>query len=137
VLYAGGNQINVVVPDAVGGKPETEVIAPGLRAIVPVAAASPGIFAVLNQDYSLNTPANGAARGSVIMVYGTGNGGYPATARIAGSEAEVQYSGPAPGFEGVIQVNVRVPEQPQAGSRPLLLRVGDYVSQPDFPLFLR
>jgi uncharacterized protein (TIGR03437 family) len=137
VLYAGANQINVVVPLAIAGRRETELVAPGFRASVPVAPASPGIFAVLNQDYSLNTPANPAAPGSVIMIFGTGDGGNAATARVAGAEAEVQYSGPAPGFEGVMQVNVRVPEQVQAGSRPLLLRVGDYVSQADFLLHIR
>jgi uncharacterized protein (TIGR03437 family) len=110
--------------------------APGLHAKIPVAAASPGIFAVLNQDFSLNTEASPAGRGSVVMVFGTG-GGNSAAARIGGMDADVHYSGPAPGFEGVMQVNVAVPEQLQPGTHPILLRVANFVSQPDFPLHIR
>jgi uncharacterized protein (TIGR03437 family) len=105
---------------------------------VSVAAAAPGIFttsangsgpgAILNQDYSLNTAANPAAAGSVIMVYATGFGALnppptdgsitqtiattltPVTATIGGFAADVLYAGAAPGLiEGVTQINVRVP----------------------------
>jgi hypothetical protein len=51
---------------------------------VPVATAVPGIFtadasgigpgAIANQDYSLNSPANPADRGSTVVLYLTGGG---------------------------------------------------------------
>ena len=50
----------------------------------PVAASAPGIFtmnssgsgqgAILNQDYSVNSPTQPAAPGSIIMLYATGGG---------------------------------------------------------------
>jgi uncharacterized protein (TIGR03437 family) len=77
------------VPYSVYGKAQTQVhveYQDGKSNILTLAVtdAAPGIFtqpqnglgaaSVLNQDYTLNTAANPAPRGSVIMIYGTGEG---------------------------------------------------------------
>jgi uncharacterized protein (TIGR03437 family) len=122
-----------------------------------VVSAAPGIFsedasgkgqaAVLNQDYSLNSDDNAAVAGSVIAVFATGGGqGDPpdstgatadgtanvtatVTATIGGQNAPVLYAGHAPGeVAGVLQVNLQVPGG-VSGDVPVVLRVGDAVSQ--------
>lgn len=89
VIYAGGGQVNAVVPlglDLSGPvdlqiRSQNRTVAE--RSIL-VAAVAPAIFtqtdtgtgpgAVLNQDYSLNSFSNPAAADSIMMVYGTGFG---------------------------------------------------------------
>lgn len=89
-----------------------------------------GQIAALNEDNTVNTNTNGIARGSVIQLFATGQGfvpnappdGTPPTGTvptpslptvIIGSgivpDANILYSGLAPGLVGVWQINVRVP----------------------------
>jgi uncharacterized protein (TIGR03437 family) len=123
-------------------------------AIVNITAAAPGIFlldggraAALNQDFSVNRPDNPAAVGSVVAVYWTGQGLVdnpiatgaaapamflnttvaPTTATIGGQTATVLYSGLAPGFVGLAQANLQVPDL-DPGDYPVVLTVGDAVS---------
>jgi uncharacterized protein (TIGR03437 family) len=65
----------------------------------------------LNQDGSLNTAASPAARGSALTLFVTGEGPAPefVQAEIAGYAAEVLYAGPAPGYPGLFQMNIRTP----------------------------
>ena len=162
ITYAGLNQVNAIVPFGLDlSNPAQVEIRQGLastKTLVPVAAASPAIFtlnatgggpgAILNQDYSVNSPLNRAARGSVIQVYGTGFGALnplPAdgqltqvlaattsavTAVINGVPAEVLYAGAAPGLiAGVIQINVRVPDGLSANpATPISLRMGSFTT---------
>ena len=145
VIYAQAGQVSAVAPYSIAGKTTVAVAVEygGERSNalpVPVAAAAPGIFAVVNQDGSRNGPERPAARGSVVTIYATGEGltdppgvdGKPAepplaspTLPVSVNAGEMLYAGAAPGMvAGVLQVNVRVT---QAG--PLLLRVGDFESQ--------
>jgi uncharacterized protein (TIGR03437 family) len=105
-------------------------------ATIPIGSVGPGLFiqagggaAVLNQDYSLNRPGQPAAVGSVVAAYLTGLGpvqppvatGKEAplnvlswttgsvTATMGGMPATVVFSGLAPGYAGLYQVNVQVP----------------------------
>jgi len=98
---------------------------------------APGIFllngtqtAALNQDGTVNGPTQPAFVGSVIQVYATGLGAVdnpvvegaaaPASplsqtlatvqASIGGQTAQVQFAGLAPGFAGLYQVNIVVPQ---------------------------
>ena len=126
---------------------------------LPVVAAAPGIFAadasgrgpglILNADGSLNSASKPAAPGSVIVVYATG-GGMPvegaktgAIAQAVGQQAAavaatigdvsatVLYAGPAPGLvNGVLQVNLQVPEGVGSGAQPLVISAGGASSQP-------
>ena len=162
VLYAGLNQVNVIVPFglALDAPANLEVRTGSGSAIVPVPVApvTPAIFtlgdagmgqgAILNQDYTTNSPSNPATRGSIVVLYGTGFGMLDSqpvdgkiadravntqlgvTASIAGVSAEVTYAGAAPGLvAGVVQVNVRVPEglTPNLAA-PVSLTVGQAVT---------
>ena len=131
VLWASAFQINAQVPAG---------IAPGVHSLhvrsaygaaqqsVSVAAVAPAIFlmgnsgagAVLNQDFSMNGPANPLPRGQVLVVYATGLGAVakqgqlwvtsaPVTALVNGQELAVEFAGLAPGYVGLYQVNVRIP----------------------------
>jgi uncharacterized protein (TIGR03437 family) len=119
-----------------------------------VAAASPALFtlnasgsgpsATLNQDYTVNGPANPAERGSTVILYATGEGlTDPAGAdgqvvsnvlarpqqavkvTIGGVEAIVDYAGSAPGsVAGVFQINARIPMNIGAGNQSVQVSVG-------------
>ncbi len=120
-----------------------------------VQPSAPGVFqasagegaAALNQDGTLNTAGNPAVPGSVISIYLTGvtaleslaidgepapvNGPYPGTAAVTATvgsaAATVQYAGPAPGFVGLIQVNLQIPAL-AAGTYPLVISADDVPS---------
>jgi uncharacterized protein (TIGR03437 family) len=165
---ASSGQVNAIVPYAVSGRATTSVVVEyqGQRSpavTVPVQAASPSLFtanasgtgqgAILNQDGSLNGVESPSTRGSIVVLFGTGEGlttpagvdgklavpPYPApilplTVQIGGIDAEVLYAGAAPGLTaGLFQVNVRVPAGlariPGVGQYPVVVRVGSFTSQ--------
>ena len=89
VFYTAGTLTNVVVPYGVAGSTTASVVLKtGSQTTaafsIPVAASVPGIFTtsdngsgqavVFNQDGTINTAANAAAKGSVIVFYATGEG---------------------------------------------------------------
>ncbi len=160
LLFAAAGQINAVVPFGVAGKSTTRMVVttPGgarFSATLPVSAAAPGIFvtsaagqgAILNEDLSVNSPANPAARGSSIAIYGTGAGlispavadgtivsgpnlplsAAPVSVTIGGQTATVSYQGAAPGFvAGVMQINAQVPMGVTPGPAvPVTISVGN------------
>jgi len=115
---------------------------------VPVTAASPGMFlvgtspAVQNYpSYTLNSSSNPIAAGGTIIAYLTGTGavtpavadGAPAptstltyttitpTATIGNATGQVTFSGLAPGFVGLTQVDITVPSSLKTGSYPLVI----------------
>jgi uncharacterized protein (TIGR03437 family) len=119
---------------------------------VDVLPVSPGIFyamidgrpagGVLNQDSGYAIQTAPARRGTVIQVFGTGQGetetsvadgrapGAAVRARgatkvfISGQEAELLYSGLSPQFPGLWQINARVPDRPFiAGEVPLVVTI--------------
>jgi uncharacterized protein (TIGR03437 family) len=120
---------------------------------VPVRAAMPGVFlidgsngAFLHANFSPVTPANPAMRGEVLLLYLTGLGavspavatGTPGPASeplarttatpvvtIGGQIADVLYSGIAPGFVGLYQLNLRVPATAPSGAVDIEVRVGE------------
>ena len=162
VFYAQAGQVNVQVPYTVAGAPRTQVeiryqqntVA---HIVLPVADASPALFPVaVNPDGSPNSSAEPAARGTIVTVYGTGEGltdgpnqaGHvaelpyprpklPVTVTEAGVAAEILYFGSAPGLVGVFQANVRLPGgYVPPGPVDLVVYVGA-VSAPPFRLWLR
>ncbi|MBZ5582398.1 MAG: S8 family serine peptidase, partial [Acidobacteriia bacterium] len=118
---------------------------------VPIGTYSPGVFsngaAIL--DYPGNkavTASNPAKRGQVIQMFVNGLGqvdntpasGEPTrdagaglvytkntpTATIGGKNAHVEFSGLAPGYVGLYQVNVTVPADAPTGTQPLVISIG-------------
>ncbi|MBL8205700.1 MAG: S8 family serine peptidase [Blastocatellia bacterium] len=121
-------------------------------------AMGQGQSVVLNQDYLPNSPANPEARGRYIIVYATGQGtqlldattrqffrlpsGFAAppsplfitaetpTVTIGGIPAEVAFSGLAPGFVGLWQLNVLLPTNAPTGSAvPLTITTANHRSR--------
>jgi uncharacterized protein (TIGR03437 family) len=125
LFYLSATQINALAPVglAVNSTATLSIVVDGATiagSAVPVAAAAPGIFTVPgglgqaaanNQDGSLNSASNPAARGSVVSLYATGQGSSAtsATLTIAGYTAPLLYAGPAPGFPGLMQINAQIP----------------------------
>lgn len=126
--------------------------------IIPVQAEAPGLFTLdgsavvaLNQDGSINSAQAPAAPGTVVTLYATGQGatapslatGEPAGAAplnrvdgavevtIGGQPAEVLFAGMAPGFVGLVQLNVQVPAAAQSGSaQPVELSIRGTAAAP-------
>lgn len=119
---------------------------------VNIGAAAPGIFMLpggsravaINQDFSLNTAENAESRGRVLTVYMTGIGpldgelaagqaapaspllraALDAAATIGGREAPLLFLGLTPGFVGLAQANVQIPQDaPVGGAVELVVSV--------------
>jgi uncharacterized protein (TIGR03437 family) len=107
----------------------TAIVAPAAPALF---ADSTGQAAATNADGELNSASHPAQRGSIATFYGTGEGiaGLPVSVTIGGFGAEVLYAGPATGYPGLLQLNVRVPSGYFAGGAlPVTLIVGQAASQ--------
>jgi uncharacterized protein (TIGR03437 family) len=165
VIYVSASQTSVIVPYSVAGKTSTkmQVMFQGrasAEVVVPVTASVPALFsavstgkgngAILNEDTTTNSAANPAVKGSVVVLFGTGEGQtspagldgrvasaifpkpmLPLSVTIDGKDAEVLYYGAAPSLvAGVLQVNVRIPASASSGPVPVVVKVGDASSQP-------
>lgn len=127
LLFAGDAQINFLVP-AETASPATVVVRhAGVDSVaVPLSlqTVAPGIFTtsqdgkgqgavLLAGTADLASPARPAGAGDVLEIYFTGLGHSLLTVvpdvTIDNIRAELLYAGPAPGFTGLNQVNVRVP----------------------------
>lgn len=124
LLYTSNRQINMLVPASLAGHLTTQIVVwndgvPMDPVSVLLAPFSPGIFpgAVLNQDYSVNSAGQPAGPNTAIQIFGTGiaSGGV-ITGRVSGVSYLPEYAGPAPGLDGVQQVNLRIPSNQPAGT---------------------
>ena len=110
--------------------------------LVPVANEAPALFtgsaaagnqaAANNQDGSLNSQSNPAARGSIVSLYGTGLGisGDPVSVTFDGYAAQVLYAGPVANYPGLFQVNAQVPSgYAPTGDLTVVVTVGTSPSQ--------
>ncbi len=79
--------------------------------------------AIRNQDWSENTAASPAPRGTVLQIFGTGiPDGATVTAQIGSAINLVPlYAGSAPGIPGLQQVNLAVPSYVSPGATQLIL----------------
>lgn len=167
LLYVSANQASAIVPYSLYGQTATQIQVDyrGARSnpvTVLVAAAVPGIFtldfsgrgpgAIRNEDMSVNSPENPARRGSVVMIFATGEGQtrppgvdgkiitdvlyrplLDVSVLIGGVPAQhVEYAGSAPtAVAGFLQVNARIPDEVAPGKAvPVVLKVGNAQSQP-------
>ena len=136
----------VVISDGVRGPEVMVTVAPAAPGIFTAVPGGSGPGAILNEDSSPNSAENPAAVGSVVQIFTTGLGATDpplATGQtgasspplnrtvmvpvvmIGGAPAEVLFSGMAPGFVGLYQVNARVPAATPAGDDvPLEIEIG-------------
>lgn len=172
LVYVSRAQTSFIVPyaTAAGANAQVVVVYKGVRSTpfsVPVTAASPGVFsanssgtgpgAVLNQDNSFNSAQNPAAKGSVIVLFLTGEGqtdpsgtdgqvastvfpkpALPVRVDFGGFQAEVLYAGAAPGqVAGLMQINAKIPENSNSGPVPVQVTVGTAQSQRGLTVAIR
>jgi uncharacterized protein (TIGR03437 family) len=162
VIYTSDGAVAAIVPYEISGADNATVLlsyngASAAPQILPLAVAAPGIFsgdasgsgagAILNADYTLNTPDNPAQGGSVVVVYATGGGPtnppastgtitHTATAlssnvmvTVDGQPAQVLYAGNAGGeVAGAIQLNLLLPTG-ITGQVPIIATVNNQPSQ--------
>ncbi len=154
------NQINVFVPYGVANSTSTQVIVDvdgvtSTPVTVPVASSAFGLStvdasgsgqgAIFNQDGSYNSHANPAARGSIVTLFGTGEGvTTPAlpdgalvistpysttqaavTVKFGEKTATIQYAGAAPFLPtGVFQIDATIPAGVSPGDVPIAVSIG-------------
>lgn len=119
--------------------------------MVPVVAAQPGIInyssggqtfgVILHSDFQLANTANPASPGEVMLIYCTGLGAVSSTpaddaassgqdtiakptVTIGGQPGTVQFSGLAPDFVGLNQVNIQLPSTLKSGNQAVVLSIG-------------
>ena len=164
MIYTSAGQVSCVTPYAVAGKTTTQVQVSyngvlSSTIAVPVAPSAPGLYtanqqgtgqaAALNEDGSYNSAGSPAETGSVVVLYGTGEGAtvpavpdgtvatsvvpkpqLPLSVTVGNKPAVVQYDGTAPTFVvGALQLNVVIPDGVPAGNAEVVVTVGT-VSQP-------
>ena len=123
--------------------------AAGNTVTVPVLNAQPGTFvytvgsttfgAILHPSYALANTSNPATAGETVLIYCTGLGAITPsvpdgnaaqgatstmiapTVTIGGVSATIAYSGLAPGFVGLYQINVVVPSGLASGNQPVII----------------
>lgn len=165
MIYTLAGQVSAIVPYAVAGKSSTQVQVTyngqtTNSVTIPVAASAPALFtaassgfgqaAALNQDNSFNSASRPAARGSVVQLFGTGEGlttpaggdgklatppyptpNLPVSVTIGGKPAPILYKGSAPGLvQGLLQLNVQIPTTVTPGnSVPVVVTIGNTSSR--------
>jgi len=173
----GGTQVNLQVPFEIANHQTAQVIASfggsaSAPITVPVVAQHPALFTfpantnayTANQDGSINTSTNAAARGSYITVVGTGIGlpsytgipypiqtGGPApapptadlnangyTCTIGGVTAPVAFTGWYTGFAAEAEWIVQIPASLSAtGAVPIQFSTGGVSTQSDLTVFIK
>lgn len=135
VLYASSGQVNTIVPFEISDNFVCVSVeyngGPSDFYCEERSAVTPGVLVIQNPDGTINSSTAPAPRGSVITAWAYGFGPFsppltdgqivagpgglsnPVTATIDGTDAPVQYTGPAPGLvAGVVQLNVKIPGTP-------------------------
>jgi len=166
ILYSVEGRMDVVAPYSIAGRRNTRVQVEnaGIRSeildLVVSPDAAPGIYSLdntgrgqasaLNENGTVNGPANPISQTGALVFYATGEGqtlpagqdgriistdirvpALPVAVNIGGVPVEVLYAGSAPGqVSGVMQVNVRLnADVPRGPAVPLELRIGPAPSQ--------
>ena len=111
-----------------------------------------GAAVAVNQDGTLNTPDSPALKGEIVSFWATGQGqteppgidgeqpvaplfpapSLPTTVSVGGvpvPSSDILFVGMV--YAGVMQVNVRIPDEVAAGPEPIVLHVGNASSRPD------
>jgi uncharacterized protein (TIGR03437 family) len=143
--YMSDTQVNFYVPEAssVGQAVLTVTVPSGWQVtyLIDLVAVQPGIFSggIVHADSGASALTNPVRAGDFISIYCTGlgptrtDGGIARTTVTPGvyfgaTLASPSYSGPAPGFVGLYQVNVQVPAGLPSGTLPLQITSGSTYS---------
>jgi uncharacterized protein (TIGR03118 family) len=177
IFYTSGVWTSVIVPYGVAGSTSANVVLKtGTQTAtqtttaftIPVAPSVPALFTLnnsgtgqavaYNQDYTLNGTTNAAAKGTVVILYATGEGVttppstdglvttndvfrtpvLPVTVTIGGQNAPVVYAGSSPGdVAGIMQVEAVVPNGAATGAQAVLVTVGTATSQPNVTVVVK
>ncbi len=150
IHFVSPGQVNVQIPWEFQGQTSVYVKVtisglPSERYLLPLAKYSPGIFAVVDATSGAVVTSGGTVkRGDTLVIYANGLGpvdqpqdsGQPAPleslvnttslagATIGGVAATVLFSGLAPGYVGLYQVNAVVPDTAPTGAQSLVLSIG-------------
>lgn len=147
VLFNGPFQVNAAFPSDLVPGFYTLRLRNGFgesTANLEISDLAPAIFtvganrgAILNQNNALNTPQQPALRTQALVIYCTGLGEVnspanglsstrrPVTVSLNGSDLSPFFAGLAPGFIGLYQVNVIIPQSAPPGiDQPLSIRIG-------------
>lgn len=147
VVYGSTTQVCAVVPASVsGGNADLAVsyLSNTAHATVTTTSSAPGIFTLdvsgtgqavaFNQDGSINSPANPAAAGGVLFLYGTGLGLSTDAVRIViagvmtNPESVAAFTGST--IQGLSEIRVRIPTStPVGGAVPIQVLAGTAESQ--------
>jgi uncharacterized protein (TIGR03437 family) len=154
LTYVAPGQVNFQVPwETALGTASVTVTMNGQTSAavsVPVLTAAPGLFSVQNSNSQPNSAGNPAKVGSNITAYLSGSGPVsppvadgavspnPAavltsafSATIGSESAPVSFAGLAPGFVGLVQMNITVPSTLATGSYPLAITIAGETSNPE------
>jgi uncharacterized protein (TIGR03437 family) len=140
LLYVSDTQVNFYVPFGVP-LVTTDVVLKTPLASVPftvnVSEEQPGIFsgAILKAGTAINATTTVVHAGDFIEIYCTGLGptrpsnGFDITALIptvfvGGVPLKAAYSGLAPGFAGLYQVDVKLPDNLASGEQGVIVAIG-------------
>jgi uncharacterized protein (TIGR03437 family) len=173
IVYTQANQFAGIVPYSASGQASVQVVSvyQGQRSVpvtVQVAAAAPGLFsanysgkgqaAAYNQDGTLNSQSNPAAKGSVVVLFGTGEGGLtpppidgtiadglppwrpinPLKFSVGGAAATVLYANTVPQqVAGLLQINAQLAVNTPSGAQPVVLTAGTIDSQTGLTIWVQ
>jgi uncharacterized protein (TIGR03437 family) len=138
-----GPTTNIVVNNGTASNTVTVPVAATSPGIYSLNQSGAGPGAILHADYSIVNDAKPAAAGETVLIYLTGMGAVnppvndgtaggsnplnmttvnPISVLVAGQPGKVLYSGLAPGFPGLYQINVTLPPSLSAsGHLPLAI----------------
>ena len=171
MIYASSGLVAIIAPYEITGSKTANISltyqGKTYSASMPVAAQTPALFtadtsgtgqaAALNQNLSVNTPANPAKAGSTIVLYATGAGyttspvnGQPAPTncgitclavpqlpvyvKIGSQCVTPTYAGAAPSLvAGVLQVNAQIPASTISGPAQVKILVGGSCASFGYP----
>jgi uncharacterized protein (TIGR03437 family) len=147
-----------VVNNGVSSNIVTQYVNSAATGVFTIPSNGLGTPAALRQDFSIVSPTNPARRGETIAIYVTGlgevrgpNGEAPPPAgeaapsdrlfrttaqffnvNIEGTPATVPFAGLAPGFAGLYQVNVTIPQDAPQGNAELWIDVPGSITYQTF-----
>jgi uncharacterized protein (TIGR03437 family) len=157
--YASANVLTAQIPFGVKPGIQTKMLVTYQNntsdpVLLNVLSAVPGVYTqsgngrgavtAVNQDGSINSATQPAARGSYVTIYAAGLGAVtpalttgqlapvsplsttatPVSAVIGGYAATVTFAGAAPGFAALYQINVQIPLLAGSGVEPLSIYIG-------------